>query len=153
MPPSAAPGHRRNPDQGPSGWSEHIVSRDGTPILIRAIRPQDKPALVKAFEGLSEETRERRFFAPIKHLTTADLHYFTEVDHTDHEALVAIAANGQLIGVARYIGWPEKPTMAEVAVVVADDWQGRGIGSSLLTRLTLRARAAGVKAFTATCLS
>ena len=59
-------------------------------LLIRPISPDDKPAMTEAFEHLSEESRYRRFLSPHAGLTDAELRYFTEVDHHDHEALVAV---------------------------------------------------------------
>src|SRR4051812_27204701 len=81
------------------------------------------------------------------------LEHLTDVDHDQHEALVALdVETGQLIGTARYIRDPDRPERAEVAITVTDDWQRRGVGRTLLERLTARARSAGVTAFTALIL-
>jgi GNAT superfamily N-acetyltransferase len=126
--------------------------RDGPTILIRPIEPDDKASILRGFENLSPESRYRRFFAPLERLSKRDLAYLTEVDHHDHEALIAHSTDGEPLGVVRYVrsGDPEK---AEVAVVVVDHWQGRGVATALLTRLVERARAEGVRVFTATTLS
>jgi RimJ/RimL family protein N-acetyltransferase len=147
------PRHARRPSHSklPPG-SEIALSRDGTPLLVRAIRPTDRQALAENFDHLSEETRYRRFLAPIKRLTERDLAYLTDVDHRDHEALIALTAIGEIVGVARYIRLDARPATAEVAVTVADDWQ-RGIGTMLLRRLAVRARANGVTCFLGICLS
>ena len=129
-----------------------VQLRDGTPIEIRPISGSDKEALAAAFERLSPESRYRRFFRPLKRLTATDLRYLTEVDHRDHEALVAIGPDGDLIGVARYIRSEEDPASAEVAVTVADDWQSRGVATLLLERLVERARAEGIGHFLALVL-
>lgn len=77
-----------------------------------------------------------------------DVRYLTEVDHHDHEALVA-CCEAEIVGVARYVRDRERLERAEVAVVVADDWNGRGLGRALLTELSARARVAGIETFTA----
>ena len=132
--------------------AERIRSRDGAPLLVRPIEPSDRAALGRHFDHLGEESRYRRFLAPIRHLTEKDLTYFTDVDHRQHEALIALAKNGEIVGVARYICLPNSPEVAEVAVAVTDDWQGRGVGTGLLQRLAQRARAAGVRSFLGICL-
>lgn len=122
------------------------------PVAIRPIRPEDRERLVEGFERLSPESRYRRFFAAIPRLTSRQLDYLTQVDHRDHEALVAIdPESGRLVGVARYAR--TAPGEAEPAVVVADDWQGRGIASKLLDRLVERALDEGVERFVAPVLA
>ena len=133
--------------------TEEVVVADGLSVLIRPIEPDDKRRVADAFERLSPETRYRRFFAPLERLTRQDLRYLTEVDHHDHEALVAVnPENGAIIAVARYVR-SQDPTEAEVAVVVGDPWQGKGVGSALLERLVERARASGIDHFVALVLS
>jgi RimJ/RimL family protein N-acetyltransferase len=123
-------------------------------LEIRPISPDDKEALLDAFERLSERSRYRRFLAPQGQLSERELRYFTEVDHHDHEALVALdPATGGGVGVARFVRSPEEPTSAELAVAVVDDWQHRGVGTRLTDALAERARAEGVRTFTATLLA
>lgn len=131
---------------------ERAALRDGSTILIRPIEPDDKGAILVAFENLSPESRYRRFFAPLHRLSKRDLSYLTEVDHHDHEALIAHSDQGEPLGVARYVRSAD-PKKAEVAVAVVDHWQGRGVATALLTRLVDRARAEDVRIFTATTLS
>jgi GNAT superfamily N-acetyltransferase len=127
--------------------------RDGSELVIRPVRPEDKGAIVSGFERMSPESRYRRFFAPLQRLTERDLAYLTEVDHHDHEALIAFAAgSGEPVGVARFIRG-SVPTEAEVAVTVVDDWQGRGAATALLECLVERAREEGVERFLALVLS
>jgi GNAT superfamily N-acetyltransferase len=126
--------------------------RDGATILIRPIEPDDKAAIVSGFEKLSPESRYRRFFTPLDRLANRDLAYLTEVDHHDHEALIAEGQHGEPLGVARYIRGAD-PEKAEVAVVVIDEWHGRGVATALLGRLADRAREEGVRVFTATILT
>jgi RimJ/RimL family protein N-acetyltransferase len=132
---------------------ERVRLRDGSEIFVRQIRAEDKELLRTALEHLSPESRYRRFFAPVKRLTEGQLAYFTEVDHHDHEALLALTENGEAIGVARYIRLAERPAAAEIAVTVTDAWQGRGVATELLRRLVARAREEGIETFTATCLA
>jgi RimJ/RimL family protein N-acetyltransferase len=123
-------------------------------LAIRPIEPGDRAAFIAAFERLSPQSRFRRFLSPHDKLSAAELRYFTEVDHHDHEALVAVDVDaGEGVGVARYVRDRERPESAEIAVAVADDWQGRGIGTELLHRLADRARAEGIRRFTALMLA
>jgi RimJ/RimL family protein N-acetyltransferase len=123
-------------------------------ISVRPIEPDDKTGLAAAFQRLSDESRYRRFLSPHGRLSAAELRYLTEVDHHDHEALVALdPATGEGVGVARYVRDRGRPDSAEVAVAVADGWQGRGVGTLLLHRLADRAREEGVRRFTALMLA
>lgn len=127
-----------------------ITLQDGARVTLRPITPADKPLLAASFERLSEESRYRRFFTPMNKLSAAQLDYLVDVDHHDHEAIVAVnPISGEGLAVARYIRSNEDAEVAEVAVTVADDWQGRGLGRALLDRLTYRARREGVRRFTA----
>lgn len=123
-------------------------------IEIRPVAPEDRPALRAGFDRLSERSRYRRFLSPHPRLTDAESRYFTEVDHHDHEALVAIdTASGDGVGIARYIRSPVDHRVAELAVAVADDWQGCGVGSRLALALADRAREEGIFAFFAVMLT
>jgi RimJ/RimL family protein N-acetyltransferase len=122
-------------------------------VEIRPIEPEDRAALADGIRRMSAESRYRRFFAPIDHLTEEQLTYLTEVDHRDHEALVATEPDtGRGIGVARFIRSETDPEIAEFAVAVADDWHRRGVGTALLHRLTERARDEGIRRFSASIL-
>ena len=124
--------------------------RDGGSVSVRQIAPDDKAALVAAFARLSPDSRYSRFFSPISELDSQTVEYLTNVDHHDHEAVVAVdPVTGVGVGVARYVRRRDDPQSAEVAVTVADDWQGRGVARLLLEELADRARAEGVKWFTA----
>jgi L-amino acid N-acyltransferase YncA len=123
-------------------------------IEIRPICPEDRQPLADGFERLGERSRYRRFLAPHGPLTDSELRYFTEVDHHDHEALVAIdPQTGLGVGVARYVRSTADRSVAELAVAVVDDWQGRGVGSRLTAALADRARAEGIRSFTALVLA
>ena len=96
---------------------------------MRPLVDDDRKRLVDAFYRLSEGSRYRRFFAPVRDLSEETLDYLVEIDHHDHEAIVALdAESGDLIGVARYVRQAPGSERAEAAVVVADDWQGLGLG-------------------------
>jgi membrane dipeptidase len=132
---------------------EPATLRDGSPLLVRAVQDDDKELIAAGFEKLSPQSRYRRFFAPLERLTSQDLAYLTELDHHDHEAMIGIdPGSGDAIGVARYVRAAD-PTEAEVAVVVADAWQNRGVATALLERLGLRARHEGVTHFVALVMS
>jgi GNAT superfamily N-acetyltransferase len=123
-------------------------------LPVRPIAPEDKQALAEGFERLSDESRYRRFLAPHGRLSDAELRFFTEVDHHDHEALVAIdPATGQGVGIARYVRCKTDPTSAELAVAVVDDWQRMGVGTRLATALSERAKHEGISVFTGLVLA
>ena len=125
----------------------------GSSVLLRPIRADDKAGLAAAHRRLSERSQYRRFMCPHPELTPDELRYFTEIDHATHEAIIALdPASGDLIGVARYIGGaPGEP--AELAVMVVDAWQNRGVGTALVEALRARARANGVSCLLAEVLT
>jgi RimJ/RimL family protein N-acetyltransferase len=132
---------------------ERVVAlRDGSRVRIRPIAPEDRAELAAGFERLSAESRFRRFLSPVPRLSASALDYLTQVDHHDHEALVAADdSTGTGVGVARYVR--TDAARAEPAVAVADDWQGRGLGTVLLDALVDRARSEGIGCFEATVLA
>lgn len=102
------------------------------------------------FYRLSPETVYRRFFRQIRDPSPKVLEYLTHVDHDRRDALVAVAG-GEIVAVARYDRVADSDD-AEVAVLVEDAWQGRGVGRRLVARLAKLAGSRGVVAFTATML-
>jgi RimJ/RimL family protein N-acetyltransferase len=134
--------------------AERLTLRDGTRVDVRPIRGDDRARLQRAFDRLSAESRRRRFLVPMARLSSAMLTYLTEVDHHDHEALVALdPATGEGVGVARFVRLRGRREAAEAAVTVADAWQGRGLGTLLVELLAQRARDEGVRRFTALLLA
>ncbi|HEY2288827.1 MAG TPA: GNAT family N-acetyltransferase [Streptosporangiaceae bacterium] len=128
----------------------HIVLRDGSEVLIRRVQDTDAPLLADAFSRLSLRSRWMRFLMAKHRLTEAELRYLTQVDHYDHEALVALdPLTGRGVGVSRYVRNGADPQAAEIAVTVIDDWQRLGLGTVLLAQLSDRARAAGICRLTA----
>ena len=127
-----------------------VELRDGAKVLIRPVHRDDAALLEEGFSRLSAESRRLRFLVDKPRLSPRELHYFTHVDHHDHEAIGARdAVDGRGLGIARFIRDPENPEVAEVAIAVVDDWQQRGLATELLSRLFVRAREEGIKRFTA----
>jgi ribosomal protein S18 acetylase RimI-like enzyme len=126
---------------------------NGTPVLIRPIRAEDKRLLEDGLRCLSETSIQRRFLSPKRRFSSSELRYLSEVDGWNHVALVAESSTGRLLAVARYIRHPEHPEAAEVAIAVCDDFQRMGLGSLLTEELAQRARMRGVRRFTATMAS
>jgi len=119
-------------------------------VLVRAVRPDDRDLFVEGFERMSGESRYRRFMSHKKKLSERELDFFTQLDHDRHEAIGAIdVSTGNGVGVARMHRSEDDRELAEAAVTVVDDWQGRGLGGLLLGRLTERARELGVHRFEA----
>lgn len=134
----------------PAADGTPVVLRDGSTVLIRQVRGTDAPLLADGFARLSPRSRQLRFLGPKTMLPDAELRYLTEVDHHDHEAIGALsAADGCGVGIARYVRDAHDPQAAEIAVTIVDDWQGRGLGAELLSRLSDLARQAGIHRFTA----
>lgn len=123
---------------------------DGTRIRIRPIVPDDKRALADGFARLSPASRYRRFMSPIDELTPAMLRQLTEIDYVDHFAWIAFAIDGggdTGAGVSRYVRLAGEPAVAEAAVTVIDDFQGRGLGTLLLQALGAVAIQNGIERF------
>ncbi len=132
----------------------HHQLADGTRILFRHIRPDDKGRLAAGLARLSPESQRRRFLMPKPRFSSSELRYLTEIDGFDHVAIVAVSAEDPDVfyGVARFVRWQDDPEAAEAAIVVADPLQGKGLGRELGRRLAEEARERGVKRFTATLL-
>ena len=138
-------------DEHPSvATPPHVATvelRDGTVVDLIPMRPADAERLVRFHHRLSPETTYLRFFSFHPELSNDELYRFTHVDHRDREAVVAVAA-GEIVGVARFDRL-ERGADAEVAFVVADSWQGRGLGTLLFEQLARRARQVGIARFVA----
>ena len=122
--------------------------RDGRRALTWSVLPEDREAIRQGYERLSETTRYHRFLSAVPHLTEQLLdHLVDEVDGVDHVALVLFVLDddndGVPAGIARVIRYPGRPDVADVAVTVADEWQGHGVASALLGQL-MRERPVGV---------
>ncbi len=122
--------------------------RDGTPITVRPIRPDDKDRLQAAVPHISAENLYRRFFMPVVQLSEQQLRFLTEVDQVHHIAWLAVARDepGQpLVGVARCVEFEEEPHVSESAILVVDAYQKRGAGVLLLAVLSIAAAHQGIQ--------
>ncbi|MBI5478070.1 MAG: GNAT family N-acetyltransferase [Deltaproteobacteria bacterium] len=137
------------------GYKEDVTLSDGTAVRLRCVRPSDKGLLLEGFDRLSPESRYRRFFTEKAGLSEADLRYLTEVDGVRHFALGALcrdeAGRQQGIGVTRFVSLDGE--VAEPAVAVIDDMQGKGLGRILFHRLVAAAVERGIQRFSAEVLA
>jgi RimJ/RimL family protein N-acetyltransferase len=137
----------RRPSSAEHGQT--VVLCDGSAVLIRQVGRADGGLLADGFDRLSARFRQLRFLTAKKALSSAELRYFTDIDHHDHEALGALDhADGRGVGIARYVRDTDDPQAAEIAVTIVDEWQGRGLGTELVAQLSDRARQAGISRFT-----
>ena len=125
----------------------HVRLVDGREGVLRAIGPADREAFLAFHAGLSDESRYLRYFSARRRLPEHEVRHFTEVDQRDHAGLVLLV-DGQLVGHALYDRLSD-PAEAEVALEVADLFQGHGVGTALLGELAQLARRAGVRCFVA----
>jgi acyl-CoA synthetase (NDP forming)/GNAT superfamily N-acetyltransferase len=131
--------------------SSDVLLSDGSAVHMRQIHPEDATAIVEFHSRMSDRTRYLRYFSPYPTIPERDLERFVNVDHRDREAFV-IVSGPRIMAVGRYerLG-PDSPD-AEVAFVVEDALQGRGIGSVLLEHLADAARENGISRFVAEVL-
>jgi acetyltransferase len=137
----------------PPDYTE-LFELDGTPVTVRSMRPEDREIEDRFVRELSPDSRYLRFHAALRQLSPGMLERFTHPDYPSEMALIATIAEGggeRQIGVARYHRVPATDC-AEVAVVVADDWQGKGLATRLLLRLREIALGNGIMHFEATVL-
>ncbi|MFG1778290.1 GNAT family N-acetyltransferase [Micromonospora sp. NPDC049051] len=111
-----------------------VLLSDGTTVQLRPIRPSDGPGIVAMHSRFSERTRYLRYFSPYPRIPDRDLQRFVNVDHRDREAFVVLVGD-RIVAVGRYERLGPQAPEAEVAFVVEDAYQGRGIGSVLLEHL------------------
>lgn len=131
----------------PAQLERRVRLRDGAEVTIRPIRPDDAARELAFVHGLSNEARYFRFLDSLRDLTPQMLAHFTHIDYHNHLALIAVTGSGPdavQVAVARYVVDPD-PRACEFAIVVADDWQGRGLATLLMTALMQAARARGVR--------
>jgi ribosomal protein S18 acetylase RimI-like enzyme len=126
---------------------------DGSPIEIRALRREDEADMLAAVGKTGAQSLQRRFFVMKRHFSDKERAFFMDIDFNNHVALVALAEDAGrkvIVGGGRYIVF--EPGQAEMAFVVVDAWQGRGIGSILMRHLIEIARDAGLRELTAEVL-
>lgn len=138
----------------PATYSTVEVRRDGRPVEIRALRPDDRADLLAAVGRSGSQSLYRRFFAMKRGFTEQEIAFFSNIDFISHVALVAVMDEGgqpAIIGGGRYI--VVQPGQAEVAFMVLDQHQGQGVGAKLLHHLMVIAREAGLTELVAEVLS
>ncbi|WP_091880212.1 GNAT family N-acetyltransferase [Bradyrhizobium sp. Rc2d] len=137
-----------------ASYSAQAVLKDGTPVQIRALRASDEADMLAAIERTGPSSLQSRFFVMKRYFSEKERAFFMDVDFSNHVALAALVEEqGRLtiIGGGRYI--VTDPGRAEMAFVVVDAWQGRGIGSLLLRHLIDIAQEHGMQELTAEVLS
>jgi RimJ/RimL family protein N-acetyltransferase len=117
---------------------------DGTQVHLRPIRPEDEAALTALYDRLSPQTAYQRFFSVMRRLPPDWAHILANVDYDRRMAIVAVGEGNEVIGVARY-AYDPRADEAEIAVVIEDRWQGRGLGKRLLGELIGYAAARGIR--------
>ena len=131
----------------PGHLAQQLTLKDGTRITIRPIRPEDAEIEQAFVRRLSDESRYYRFMDSMRELSPQMLEHFTRVDYDRHLALIAVVQNEGAetqIGVARYVAGEDRRS-CEFAIVIADDWQQKGLGGELMRALMSAARGAGIR--------
>jgi RimJ/RimL family protein N-acetyltransferase len=126
---------------------------EGSQIEIRVLRPEDEADMLAALGKVSAQSLQRRFFVMKRHFSDKERAFFMDIDFKNHVAIVALAdedGHKAIVGGGRYIVF--EPGRAEMAFVVVDAWQGRGVGSILMRHLVNIASNAGLKELTAEVL-
>jgi GNAT superfamily N-acetyltransferase len=144
MPKVTAPGL---PENYPRALDRTVTLADGEVVHLRPIHPGDAAALVSFHARLSSDSVYRRYFSFHPELSDSEVAWLTTVDYDERLALV-VEVDGDLVAVARYDRLPGTET-AEVAFLVADDFQHRGLGMLLLQHLVTAARRRGITTFVA----
>jgi acyl-CoA synthetase (NDP forming)/RimJ/RimL family protein N-acetyltransferase len=141
----------RDPFDYPRDWEADVVLSDGGTVHLRPIVPSDADGLVALHGRLSERTRYFRYFGAYPKIPPRDLVRFSTVDHHDRVAFAALLGD-DIVAVGRYERLDQGPS-AEVAFLVDDQHQGRGLGSILLEHLAAAASESGLRRFVAEVLS
>src|SRR5258705_9499244 len=134
-------------------YTARELLRGGGQIEIRALRREDEADMLAAIEKTSAQSLQRRFFVMKRHFSDKERAFFLDVDFKNHVAVVALtdeAGRKVIVGGGRYIVF--EPGRAEMAFVVIDAWQGRGVGSILMRHLIKIARDAALQELTAEVL-
>jgi acyl-CoA synthetase (NDP forming)/GNAT superfamily N-acetyltransferase len=151
--------HGADEHVAPRHWEADVLLRDGGTAHIRPIRPGDADLLVDFYGRVSDQSKYYRFFSPMPHLSERDIARFTQVDHVHRVAFVMLLS-GRMIALGSYEGHPTDAAdpesapaeTAEVAFLVEDAQQGRGIGQLLLEHLAQAGRERGIERFVAEVL-
>ncbi len=143
--------HNRRPPGVAPDVNQTRTLPDGTAVVLRELDASDVDGLRRLFFRLSPETVRLRFLQTVHEPSPRVLHYLAAVDHDKRQAIAA-EVDGEIVGVARYDRFRDSPERAEVAVVVEDAFQGRGLGKLLLNTLAGDAKRHGVEVLTSTVL-
>ena len=138
----------------PEELQRYETLRDGTQIFFRPVKPSDEPALSQMLYSLSEESVRKRYMARTRAFPHKDVQQLTNIDYKNNLAIVGVVpgvSGEEIVAIAQYFLDP-KTAVAEVAFLVQDEWQRKGMGTLLLDYLTEIARKRGVKRFCATVL-
>ena len=136
-----------------ASYSAQDHLRDGPPVKIRALRPDDETGMLAAIDRTGTESLKRRFFAPKREFSDMETAFFMNIDFVNHVALVAeIDEDGRtaIVGGGRYV--VAGSGQAEIAFIVVDSYQRQGIGTILVRHIVGLARAAGLKQLSADVL-
>lgn len=139
----------------PVEFNETHTFKDNLVVRFRAIRPSDEEEMRRLFYRFSDQAVYYRYFSPIKSMPHAKMQEYVNVDYRKTVSIVALvgpAGQGHIIGEARYVRHPDKP-YADVAFVVDEQYQGRGLASYMFKLLLSAARKRGLKGFTADVLA
>ncbi|MGD9159590.1 MAG: GNAT family N-acetyltransferase [Desulfobacteraceae bacterium] len=126
----------------PEHYEKKVITRAGIELFMRPIRPEDASLLLDLINSLSPKSKYYRFFTPLEELPRHLLIRFTQIDYNRDMALVALdktESEERMLAVARFFSKPNQPD-TEFAVVVRDEWQGKGVGRVLLENLIVFAR-------------
>ena len=138
----------------PDELEHYETLRDGTEIFFRPVKPTDEEALADMLYSLSTQSIRRRYFTHTKTFPHKDMQKLTNIDYEQNLAIVGIVpspAGEDIVAIAQYFLDP-KTGVAEVAFIVQDEWQDKGMGSFLLEYITTIARSRGIRSFYATVL-
>ena len=137
-----------------ANFSVNETLRDGGKVTIRSLQPEDRAAFVAAAGQTSSQSIYRRFFAPRRNFTETETSFFVDVDFSKHVALIAVVEADRadrIVGGGRYV--VGQPGEAELAFMVVDQYQGKGIGTALLRHLVAIARHGGLRELSADVLA
>lgn len=134
----------------PHTYFPRTVTVGNMSVCIRPVTENDRERILEGLRSMSAETTYRRFFTPKFYPSEAELRYLTEVDGNSHMALGAVDCHRDGtpgIGIARCVRLVKSPSIAEAAIVVIDAYQGKGIGSMLMSAISKYAGAQGIESF------